>query len=202
MAAADDSSVWPDCAILKVLGDMVSIKRSPNAWWIFGLKWTATFLMLNYCDYFLGNFWNNLGYFLIYHLVTLLMRQFLLRWRQQHDGHGKRKKPFSLLFLDGAKRSNLIGSRLTFFRCLDQWEASKRPAREKTWRERKLGWERIVVFVFLFLLHLARLVSSRGMVRPCRLAESAPHNEKKLSDAFFEYVICLHKIWMSKEVNF
>ena len=27
--------------------------------------------MLNYCDYFLGNFWKNLGYFLIQHLVTL-----------------------------------------------------------------------------------------------------------------------------------
>ena len=78
MAAADDSSVWPDCAILKVLGDMVSIKRSPNAWWIFGLKWTATFLMLNYCDYFLGNFWNNLGYFLIYHLVALSAANLLI----------------------------------------------------------------------------------------------------------------------------
>ena len=57
---------------LKVLGDMVAIKRSPNAWWIFGLKWTATFLMLKYCDYFLGNFWKKLGSFLIYHLVTLV----------------------------------------------------------------------------------------------------------------------------------
>ena len=29
--------------------------------------------MLNYCDYFLGNFWKNLGYFLIQHLVTLII---------------------------------------------------------------------------------------------------------------------------------
>ena len=29
--------------------------------------------MLNYCGYFLGNFWNDFGSFLIYHLVTLNM---------------------------------------------------------------------------------------------------------------------------------
>ena len=52
---------------LKVLRDMVSIKSSPNAWWIFGLKWKTTLFMLNYWDYFL----EKLGYFLIQHLVTL-----------------------------------------------------------------------------------------------------------------------------------
>ena len=38
---------------------------------IFWLKWKETLLMLNYCDYFLGNFWKKLGYFLVQHLVTL-----------------------------------------------------------------------------------------------------------------------------------
>ena len=57
----------------KVLGDMVSIKSSPNAWWILGLKWKATLFMLNYCNFFLGNIWKKICYFLIHrHLVTLL----------------------------------------------------------------------------------------------------------------------------------
>ena len=33
---------------LKVVGEMASIKSRPNAWWIFGLKWKATLLMLNF----------------------------------------------------------------------------------------------------------------------------------------------------------
>ena len=33
--------------------------------------------MLNYCDYFLGNFWKNLGDFLIPYLVTLFMGQLI-----------------------------------------------------------------------------------------------------------------------------
>ena len=57
---------------LKVLRHMVSVKSSPNAWWMFGLKWKATLLMLNYCGYFLGNFWKTLGYFFIQHLITLV----------------------------------------------------------------------------------------------------------------------------------
>ena len=65
--------------VLKVLGDMVSINNSPNASWIFGLKWKATFLMLNYCDYFLGNFLKKIGYFLIYHLVTLASTKLFVR---------------------------------------------------------------------------------------------------------------------------
>ena len=56
-------SVGPDWRFLKVLGDMVSIKSSPKAWLIFGLEWKATFFMLNYCGYFLGNVWKNLGNF-------------------------------------------------------------------------------------------------------------------------------------------
>ena len=39
----------------------------------FWAKVKATFLMLIYCDHFLGNFWKKLGYFLIYHLVTLVV---------------------------------------------------------------------------------------------------------------------------------
>ena len=44
---------------LIVLGDMVSIKSSPNAWWNFWPMWKATLSILNYCGYFLGNFWNH-----------------------------------------------------------------------------------------------------------------------------------------------
>ena len=57
---------------LNVFGDMVSIKSSPNAWWIFGLNWKAALFMLNYCGYYFGKYWKNLGYFLIQYLVTLL----------------------------------------------------------------------------------------------------------------------------------
>ena len=49
---------------------MVSFKNSPNAQWIFGLKWKATVRLL--CLVLLGNFFKILGYFLILHLVTLL----------------------------------------------------------------------------------------------------------------------------------
>ena len=41
---------------LKVLGDMVSPKSSPNTQLIFGITLKATLFMLNYCGYFLGNF--------------------------------------------------------------------------------------------------------------------------------------------------
>ena len=63
--------------------DMNSIKNSSNAKWIFGLKWKATLFMLNYCSYFLGNFWKKLGYFLIQHLVTLVTRN-LIKTRLVH----------------------------------------------------------------------------------------------------------------------
>ena len=33
--------------------------------------------MINYCGYFLGNYWKKLGYFLIQHLVTLRLNQFI-----------------------------------------------------------------------------------------------------------------------------
>ena len=65
-------SVGPDWRFLKVLGDMVSIKSSPKAWLIFGLEWKATFFMLNYCGYFLGNVWKIWATFLIQHMVTLV----------------------------------------------------------------------------------------------------------------------------------
>ena len=59
------AAVWPDWTIFKVLGDTVSIKSSPNGWWILRLRWLPTFFMLNYCNYFGGDF-------LIQHLVTLI----------------------------------------------------------------------------------------------------------------------------------
>ena len=55
---------------LKVLDEKVDIKRSPNAWRILGLNLKATLFMLNY---FLGNFCQFLGCFLIQHLVILLV---------------------------------------------------------------------------------------------------------------------------------
>ena len=57
---------------LKFLVIWLLYKVAQKAWWILGLKWNATLFMLNSCDYFLGNIWKNLAYFLIQHLVTLL----------------------------------------------------------------------------------------------------------------------------------
>ena len=37
----------------------------------FWAKVKSNIFMLKYCGYFLGKFWNNLGNFLIQHLVTL-----------------------------------------------------------------------------------------------------------------------------------
>ena len=62
-------------------------QSNPNEWWIFGLQRKATFLVLSYCDYFLGNFWKKLGYFLIYHLIALIATGLLTMehfgWRRQ-----------------------------------------------------------------------------------------------------------------------
>ena len=75
LVTLDTLGNWDQCDQIgrfsKVLGDIVSIKSSPNAWWIFGLKWKATLRLLNYCDYFLGIFWKILGYSLIQYLDTL-----------------------------------------------------------------------------------------------------------------------------------
>ena len=65
--------------LLRVLGDKIFINSSPNAKLTFGLKWKATLFILNYWGYFLGNFWKNLGYFFIQHLVTL-QSQLYLHW--------------------------------------------------------------------------------------------------------------------------
>ena len=54
--------------ILKVLDDMVSIKSSPNAWGIFGLKWKATLFMLTYCSYFFGQVLEKFG--LLFNLAS------------------------------------------------------------------------------------------------------------------------------------
>ena len=59
---------------LKVLGDKFSYKRSPNVCWLVGLFWKHTFSLINWCSYFLGNFWKFLGYFIFQRLVTLGMR--------------------------------------------------------------------------------------------------------------------------------
>ena len=64
-------AVWPDWAIL---GDKFSYKRSPNVCWLVGLFWKHPFSLINWCSYFLGNFWKFLGYFIFQRLVTLGMR--------------------------------------------------------------------------------------------------------------------------------
>ena len=55
---------------LKVLGDKICYKSSPNNYQIFGLFWKTSLLCKNWCGYFLGNFWKHLVYFLLQHLVT------------------------------------------------------------------------------------------------------------------------------------
>ena len=60
--------MWPIWAIFESLGDKYSNKQSPNTFWAI-LK--SLLFRINYCGYFLGNFWENLGNFLFQHLVTL-----------------------------------------------------------------------------------------------------------------------------------
>ena len=55
---------------LKVLGNKVPCKSSPNIEQHFRLLWKMALVMLHWCGYFLGTFWWKLGYFLLQHLVT------------------------------------------------------------------------------------------------------------------------------------
>ena len=41
--------------------------------WLFGLMWKPSLIKSNWWGYLLGNFWKNLGYFSLQHLVTLLV---------------------------------------------------------------------------------------------------------------------------------
>ena len=63
-----NTPVWPIWAIFESLGDKYSNKQSPNTFWAI-LK--SLLFRINYCGYFLGNFWENLGNFLFQHLVTM-----------------------------------------------------------------------------------------------------------------------------------
>ena len=47
-------------AIFESLDDPGLHKSSPNAWWIFGLKWKAKFFILNYSVYFWVTFYFNI----------------------------------------------------------------------------------------------------------------------------------------------
>ena len=49
--------VWPDSAIFIVLGDKITLKSSQIVWWLFGLEWNTSFLILNFC----GDFWATFG---------------------------------------------------------------------------------------------------------------------------------------------
>ena len=56
---------------LKVLGNRISSKRSRNDWQLFGLFWKISLWCKNCIGYFLGNFWQKMGYFFLQHLATL-----------------------------------------------------------------------------------------------------------------------------------
>ena len=58
---------------LKVLGNKIYSKRSPKDWQLFGRFRKTSLLCKNCIGYFLGNFWKKLGYFLLQHLVTMIM---------------------------------------------------------------------------------------------------------------------------------
>ena len=69
----------------KSLGDIFSLKISQKWWLLFGLKWEASFFSKNYRGSFLGDFWTNLGYFLLQHLVTLVLSfEREAKWGQKH----------------------------------------------------------------------------------------------------------------------
>ena len=56
----------------KVLVNKFSYKSRPNILGHFlGYSDKRHFKVKNCCDYYLGNFWKNLGYFLLLRLVTL-----------------------------------------------------------------------------------------------------------------------------------
>ena len=57
-----------------VLVTYFSFKSSLNWWLLFGLKWKDQSIEKKLLWLFLGNFWNNLGYFSFQHLVTLVRR--------------------------------------------------------------------------------------------------------------------------------
>ena len=64
-------TVWPDWAILKGLGDKFSCNNSPNILKLFGPFEKCHYLNIICCGYFLGFSWENFGYFIFLHLVTL-----------------------------------------------------------------------------------------------------------------------------------
>ena len=64
--------VWPDCAIFESSLQQSSFVKVAQAFSnILGYCEEWHFYMLNWCIYFLGNFWRKLGYYLLQHLVTL-----------------------------------------------------------------------------------------------------------------------------------
>ena len=66
-------TVWPDWLFLKKLSYTFSFNNSPNIWQLFGLVRKMALFNQNCCGYFLGHFWIKLGYFLLQHLVTLIL---------------------------------------------------------------------------------------------------------------------------------
>ena len=50
-------AVWPDWAILELLGNNYNYyKSSPNVWWLLGQLWKPSLFKSNWWVYFLGNF--------------------------------------------------------------------------------------------------------------------------------------------------
>ena len=64
---------WPDFLKFSLTNVCTKIAQILNNGW--GLFWKTSVLRENYCGYFLGNSWKNLGYFLFEHLVTLAALQ-------------------------------------------------------------------------------------------------------------------------------
>ena len=71
-------SVTRLCDFWKFLGTKILVKVAQIFSKNIGLLWKTAFFTLNWCGWFLGNFWRKLGYFLLQHLVTLVLGHFQL----------------------------------------------------------------------------------------------------------------------------
>ena len=87
---------------LKVLGNKISCKRSPNEWHIFGLFWKTSCSCKHCIGYSLANFWTTLGHFLLQHMVTL-STTYESRRRRHWRGRAEVFRARVLLRLHGAK---------------------------------------------------------------------------------------------------
>ena len=94
---------------LKVLGNKVPCKCSPNIWQKNGILKKMELFTLNWCWYFLGNFCRKLGYFLLQRLITLERSKKITRERSGRNGIKKKWKDRL-----NRKERDRIGSRFSF----------------------------------------------------------------------------------------